>query len=56
MVNYITICITCQPFDSLASNEESGGGGMRCIHVGGCWDGRSQEEGNKRPMIHELGS
>jgi len=37
------------------SNEESEGSGEAGIHVRGCWDGESQEEGNKRPMIHGLG-
>lgn len=40
----------------LCSNEESGGNGRRGIHVGGCLDGRSQEEGNKEGVIRVLGS
>ena len=41
--------------DRGTSNEESGGGGRRRIRVRGCWDGESQGEGNKRPVIHGLG-
>jgi len=40
----------------VSSNEESGGWGGGINSVRGCWDEESQEEGNKRPMIHGLGS
>ena len=42
--------------DTLAcSNEEPGGGEEEGVDVRGYWDGESQAEGNKRPVVHGLG-
>ena len=54
-LRYHTLGHLVNEFWKMTATKNQGVVGRRSIRVRGCWDGESQEEGNKGPVIHGVG-